>query len=158
MQHPLIRAVRFTGSLAGGGRSSRLCAARPDPIPFFRELGWINPMFVLPHALANRADTIGQGWAASLTLGVGQFCTNPGLAILVDCPGAEAFMLATTQALSDVDHQIMLTEGIVASYSAGCKTVAGSQRADNPSFCAERGARRRAFLGCCVRAQLDGYC
>ena len=69
VQHPLIRAVGFTGSLAGGRALFDLCAQREEPIPFFGELGSVNPMFILPHASANRAEAMGAGWAASLTLG-----------------------------------------------------------------------------------------
>ncbi|MCX8509484.1 MAG: aldehyde dehydrogenase family protein, partial [Rhodobacteraceae bacterium] len=82
VQHPLIRAVGFTGSLAGGRALFDLCARRPTPIPFFGELGSVNPMFLLPHALAARGAATAQGWAAALTLGAGPFGTNPGLAIL----------------------------------------------------------------------------
>ena len=78
VQHPLIRAVGFTGSLAGGRALFDLCAARPEPIPFFGELGSVNPMFLLPAATAARGAAIAQGWAGSLTMGAGQFCTNPG--------------------------------------------------------------------------------
>ncbi|MFN4099146.1 MAG: aldehyde dehydrogenase family protein, partial [Pararhodobacter sp.] len=81
--HPLIRAVGFTGSLAGGRALYDLCAARPEPIPFFGELGSVNPMFLLPVALAARGGDIARGWAASLTMGAGQFCTNPGVAVLI---------------------------------------------------------------------------
>merc|ERR1711969_5276 len=73
---PRIKAVGFTGSLGGGGALYDLCARRPEPIPFFGELGSVNPMFVLPKAVASRAADLGAGWAASLAMGVGQFCTN----------------------------------------------------------------------------------
>ncbi|MCW4628896.1 aldehyde dehydrogenase family protein [Marinomonas rhodophyticola] len=76
VQHPLIKAVGFTGSLAGGRALFDLCAARPEPIPFFGELGSVNPMFVMPEAVKNRAEALGKGWAGSLTMGAGQFCTN----------------------------------------------------------------------------------
>ena len=82
VQHPLIRAVGFTGSLAGGRALFDLCAARPDPIPFFGELGSVNPMFLLPAAVAARGAAIGTGWAGSLSMGAGQFCTNPGIAVV----------------------------------------------------------------------------
>ena len=96
--HPLIKAVGFTGSLAGGRALFDLCAARPEPIPFFGELGSVNPMFLLPQALAARADTLGQGWAGSLTMGAGQFCTNPGIAVVIDGADADRFTAATVTA------------------------------------------------------------
>ena len=117
--HPLIRAVGFTGSYAGGKALFDLCAARPEPIPFFGELGSINPMFVLPHAAAARVERIAQGWAASLTLGAGQFCSNPGVVVLVNGPEAETFTAAAAQALRDVPAQTMLTRGIAAAFRNG---------------------------------------
>ncbi|HEX9857466.1 MAG TPA: aldehyde dehydrogenase family protein, partial [Paracoccaceae bacterium] len=126
VQHPLIRAVGFTGSLAGGRALFDLCAARPEPIPFFGELGSVNPMFLLPHAVAARGAAIAAGWAASLTMGAGQFCTNPGIAVLVDGPEADAFVQAATAALAPVPAQTMLTDGIAAAYRQGRDRVAGT--------------------------------
>src|SRR5690606_33755926 len=89
--HPLIRAVGFTGSLGGGRALFDLAAAREEPIPFFGELGSVNPVFVLPEAAKKRAADIAKGWAASLTLGVGQFCTNPGIVVIADGAPADTF-------------------------------------------------------------------
>ncbi|MCT8162077.1 aldehyde dehydrogenase (NADP(+)) [Pseudoruegeria sp. SHC-113] len=120
VQHPRIKAVGFTGSLTGGRALFDLCAARPEPIPFFGELGSVNPMVVLPGALHARGAEIATGWAASLTLGAGQFCTNPGLALLPAGAGAEAeaeaFAATTRTALAQTGAQVMLTEGIAAAY------------------------------------------
>src|SRR5690606_29995071 len=87
--HPLIKAVGFTGSLGGGRALFDLCAQRPEPIPFFGELGSVNPMFMLPEALKTRAEPLGEGWAGSLTMGAGQFGTNPGIAIVINGPDAD---------------------------------------------------------------------
>lgn len=119
VQNPFIQAVAFTGSLAGGRALHDLCAARPQPIPFFGELGSVNPMFLLPAALANRGTALAKGWAASLTLGAGQFCTNPGIAIVLDGPDADTFVAATRDELARVAPQTMLTEGIAAAYDRG---------------------------------------
>ncbi|MGI6246971.1 MAG: aldehyde dehydrogenase (NADP(+)) [Pseudochelatococcus sp.] len=119
VRHPLIKAVGFTGSLAGGRALFDLCAQRPEPIPFFGELGSVNPMFLLPQALRNRAEALGQGWAASLSLGAGQFCTNPGIAVVIAGEGADRFVSATKEALSAVGPQVMLTDGIAEAYHAG---------------------------------------
>jgi alpha-ketoglutaric semialdehyde dehydrogenase len=124
VRHPLIRAVGFTGSLAGGRALFDLCAARPDPIPFFGELGSVNPMFLLPAAAAARAETIGAGWAASLTMGAGQFCTNPGIAVVMRGPQGEAFAEAARSALSRMQPQTMLTDGIAAAYRTGRDRIA----------------------------------
>jgi 2,5-dioxopentanoate dehydrogenase len=124
VQHPHIKAVGFTGSLAGGRALFNLCAARPEPIPFFGELGSVNPMFLLPAALAARGDTIAKGWAGSLTLGAGQFCTNPGIAVVIDGPEADAFVTAAKSAVGAVGPQTMLTDGIAEAYRAGRDRVA----------------------------------
>lgn len=117
--HPLIRAVGFTGSLAGGRALYDLCAARPEPIPFYGELGSVNPMFLLPAALAARGDSIASGWAQSLTMGAGQFCTNPGIAFVVGGSDADAFSAAAKDKLSEIDAQTMLTDGIASAYRQG---------------------------------------
>ncbi|MXN44987.1 aldehyde dehydrogenase family protein [Shinella kummerowiae] len=119
VQHPLIKAVGFTGSLAGGRALFNLCAARPEPIPFFGELGSVNPMFLLPEALKARAESLGQGWAGSLTMGAGQFCTNPGIAIVADGADADRFTTAAVEALGKVGPQTMLTDGIAKAYQDG---------------------------------------
>jgi NADP-dependent aldehyde dehydrogenase len=124
VQHPLIKAVGFTGSLGGGRALFDLCAARPDPIPFFGELGSVNPMFLLPAAIAARGAEIAKGWAASLTMGAGQFCTNPGIAVIMQ-DQAGAFADAARQALAPVGAQVMLTDGIAAAYKKGCDRIAG---------------------------------
>ena len=120
---PRIKAVGFTGSLGGGRALYNLCAARPEPIPFFGELGSVNPMFVLPRAAAARGADIGAGWAASLTMGVGQFCTNPGIAIVVDGPEADAFVQAARDGLEAVAAQTMLTDGMAEAYRSGARRV-----------------------------------
>lgn len=117
--HPLIQAVGFTGSLAGGRALFDLCAQRSVPIPFYGELGSVNPVFVLPEALRQRGSEIAAQWAGSLTLGAGQFCTNPGIAILPDAPETAGFVDAATRALSETGAQVTLTETIAEAYRAG---------------------------------------
>jgi NADP-dependent aldehyde dehydrogenase len=86
LRHPAITAAGFTGSTAGGLALARVCAEREVPIPFFGELGSVNPVVILPGAGQARADQIASGFAASLTLGTGQFCTNPGLLFVPEDP------------------------------------------------------------------------
>jgi len=117
--HPLVRAVGFTGSLGGGRALFDLCAGREDPIPFFGELGSVNPMFILPQALSARGAAIGEGWAGSLTMGAGQFCTNPGIAVVEKGAAGDAFVAAAKGALEGVTPQCMLTDGIAAAYKDG---------------------------------------
>lgn len=127
VQHPLICAVGFTGSLAGGRALSDMCAQRACPIPFFGELGSVNPMFLLPSVVASRGDQIGAAWAGSLSMGAGQFCTKPGVAILIDNPDADAFVISTSQTLEKIGPQTMLTNGIANAYRAGRDRVGGVQ-------------------------------
>ncbi|TNF22842.1 MAG: aldehyde dehydrogenase (NADP(+)) [Rhodobacteraceae bacterium] len=117
--HPLIRAVGFTGSLGGGRALFDLCAGRDEPIPFYGELGSVNPMFILPEALSARGAAIGEGWAGSLTMGAGQFCTNPGIAVVEKGADGDAFVAAAKTALQGVTAQCMLTDGIAAAYKDG---------------------------------------
>ena len=124
VQHPLIKAVGFTGSLAGGRALFDLCARRPEPIPFFGELGSVNPMFLLPHAVANRGEALAKGWAGSLTMGAGQFCTNPGIAVVIASPEASAFVTEAKAALEPMAAQTMLTDGIAKAYRDGRDRVA----------------------------------
>ncbi|MAQ35966.1 MAG: aldehyde dehydrogenase (NADP(+)) [Thioclava sp.] len=119
VQHPLIKAVGFTGSLGGGRALFDLCAQRPEPIPFFGELGSVNPMFLLPEAAKARGAEIGAGWAGSLTMGAGQFCTNPGIAVVEGGPAGDAFVAAAKEALSASGPQVMLTDGIAQAYRDG---------------------------------------
>jgi alpha-ketoglutaric semialdehyde dehydrogenase len=145
--HPLIRAVGFTGSLHGGRALFDLCAARPDPIPFFGELGSVNPMFLLPAATAARGAEIAKGWAGSLTMGAGQFCTNPGIAVVIDGPEADAFAAAAKAALEPIGAQTMLTDGIAQAYRAGADRIAGASgvRAVLTSMCDLRNATPYLF-------------
>lgn len=125
VQHPHIKAVGFTGSLAGGRALFDLCAARPEPIPFFGELGSVNPMFLLPEAVKARGAEIGAGWAGSLTMGAGQFCTNPGIAVVREDQAA-IIIEAMTAALAQVGAQVMLTDGIASAYRSGRERIAGA--------------------------------
>lgn len=126
VQHPDIKAVGFTGSLGGGRALFDLCAARPEPIPFFGELGSVNPMFLLPAALGARGEELGKGWAGSLTMGAGQFCTNPGIAVVIDGADADVFVETAKAALSQVGPQTMLTDGIAGAYRKGRDRMAAS--------------------------------
>ena len=143
VQHPLINAVGFTGSLGGGRALFDLCANRPQPIPFFGELGSVNPMFVMPYANASRSEQIAAGWAGSLTMGAGQFCTNPGIAVVLDGPGADAFTAAITDGLKEISAQTMLTDGIAAAYRAGVDRTA-SQSDVTELVAIEAGTREAA--------------
>tara|TARA_Y100000385_G_scaffold274731_1_gene318220 strand:- start:304 stop:1806 length:1503 start_codon:yes stop_codon:yes gene_type:complete len=125
VQHSLIKAVGFTGSLGGGRALFDLCALRPEPIPFFGELGSINPMFILPAAAKARGADIGTGWAGSLTMGSGQFCTNPGIVVILK-DQADAFATTAAKALEQTAAQTMLTDGIASAFRKGQSRIAAS--------------------------------
>ena len=143
VQHPAIKAVGFTGSLAGGRALFDLCAARSEPIPFFGELGSVNPMFVLPQAMAARAEAIATGWAGSLTMGAGQFCTNPGIAVVLEGPQADRFTGVMAGALEKVAPQVMLTRGIAQAYHDGVARMTGSNSVETV-FCGTSEGRSAA--------------
>lgn len=127
VQHPSIKAVGFTGSLGGGRALFNLCASRPEPIPFFGELGSINPMFLLPNAIRERGDEIAKAWVASLTMGAGQFCTNPGVVFLVAGAHASQFIEVTKAELEQIDVQTMLTDGIAEAFRDGAGEISEVQ-------------------------------
>lgn len=127
VKHPLITAVGFTGSLVGGRALFDLCASRVSPIPFYGELGSVNPMFLLPGALAARGGEIGKGWAASLTIGAGQFCTNPGIVIAIANEETEKFVRGAKEALEGTVPQAMLTDGIAHAYREGQQRMSGTK-------------------------------
>jgi NADP-dependent aldehyde dehydrogenase len=125
---PRIKAVGFTGSRAGGTALMRTAAARPEPIPVYAEMSSINPVFLLPKALASRAAAIGKAFVGSLTLGAGQFCTNPGLVLAEDGPDLDTFLGWATEALGGSPAQTMLTPGILKAYQTGVAHLAGNNR------------------------------
>jgi alpha-ketoglutaric semialdehyde dehydrogenase len=124
-----IAAVAFTGSLRAGRALFDLAAGRPSPIPVYAEMGSVNPVFVLPCALESKGKTIAERFAESLTLGIGQFCTNPGLLIGIRGPHFEKLLHDVASALSAVAPGAMLTGGIFKKYADGV-----ADRACNPAL------------------------
>lgn len=119
IQHPLIAAGAFTGSTRGGAALRDAARARPRPIPFYGELGSINPVVATPEALQQGGDALVQTLAGSITLGCGQFCTNPGLLVLQRSPESQAFVAALTHALKAIQPHAMLTKGMREALDAG---------------------------------------
>ncbi|MCS4293212.1 NADP-dependent aldehyde dehydrogenase [Comamonas sp. BIGb0152] len=117
--HPEIKAVGFTGSRQGGLALLRLANSRAEPIPVYAEMSSINPVFLLPNALAARPEALAQGFADSLAMGAGQFCTNPGLVLAIDSPALDTFISAAAVAIRAKGAQTMLTAGIHQAYEAG---------------------------------------
>lgn len=121
VDHPDITAVAFTGSLAGGRALHDRAAARPAPIPFFGELGSVNPVVVTAEADAERGADLAAGLAGSFQLGAGQFCTKPGLVFVPDGSALEAAL----PALVGADAPRMLTPSIAEGFEAGQQRVEG---------------------------------
>ncbi|MCI4665991.1 MAG: aldehyde dehydrogenase (NADP(+)) [Neomegalonema sp.] len=128
VQHPLIKAVGFTGSLRGGRALFNLCAARPEPIPFYGELGSVNPMFLLPNALQARGEAIAKGWIGSLTLGVGQFCTNPGVVVGMAGDALSGFVETAAAEVANAASAAMLTPGIAGAYRSALEARSDDDR------------------------------
>ena len=117
VKHPKTKTVTFTGSYRGGMALAKLAQEREHPIPVFAEMGSINPTILLPEALENRYKEIAEQYAASITLGAGQFCTNPGLLIAVKSPVTDKFKGALGEAIEKIASSTMLTPGISKNYS-----------------------------------------
>ncbi|MEM9325694.1 MAG: aldehyde dehydrogenase (NADP(+)) [Bacteroidota bacterium] len=125
--HPKIRAVAFTGSQAGGLALFRQANARKTPIPVFAEMGSTNPVFILPEALKNHSEKLVQGLAGSVNLGVGQFCTNPGLIFTTSHSQTEPFINDLSSAMQSQASGTMLTSGIAAGYRQGTSALAATE-------------------------------
>ena len=123
IQHPATKAVGFTGSHAGGRALFDAAAKRPEPIPVFAEMGSTNPVFILPGALKQNGKAIAEGLAQSVTLGVGQFCTNPGLAFGRQGDEWTAFVQRMGELAGAVAPGVMLHQGISASFHKGTEKL-----------------------------------
>lgn len=119
VKDPRITAVGFTGSRAGGLALAGMAAQRAVPIPVYAELSAVNPVILFPNALASRGDALAKAYVGSLSMGCGQFCTNPGIVLAVEGPDLDTFLSAATEALKPVAEQTMLTPGIGAAYAKG---------------------------------------
>ncbi len=120
---PRIKSVGFTGSRAGGLALDAVARARPEPIPVHAEMSSVNPVILLPAALSARAETLASGFVQSLTMGAGQFCTNPGLIFALNSPDLDRFTSAVASALSQAPAAAMLTSGIRDAYRSGVSAL-----------------------------------
>ncbi|HEX7000434.1 MAG TPA: aldehyde dehydrogenase (NADP(+)) [Trueperaceae bacterium] len=130
VRHPGIKAVGFTGSRAGGEALTRLAASRPEPIPVYAEMGSVNPVFVMPGAAAARAKDLAEGLHASFTLGVGQFCTNPGVVFVPNEDSANELVDRLTRLTKGTRSSAMLNAKVCQSYVRGQENLerAGAKR------------------------------
>jgi len=118
MKHPLVRAGGFTGSRSAGRTLMDVAASRPEPIPFYAEMSSTNPVFILPGALRERAETIAAGLHTSFTLGAGQFCTKPGMVFLPAGPESTSFTDKLRHLVTDSTPFHLLTKAIHSSYGS----------------------------------------
>lgn len=116
VKHPKTKAVTFTGSFKGGMALTKLAAEREEPVPVFAEMGSINPVLLLPEALESRAEKIAEQYAASITMGAGQFCTNPGLLLGIASAGLNRFKDTLAEKIGEITSSTMLTPGICKNY------------------------------------------
>lgn len=126
IRHPLIAAGAFTGSTRGGMALQAEANARAVPIPFYGELGAVNPVVALPSALQNKGAELAALLAGSITLGCGQFCTNPGVIVVIDSPQTDAFIDSLTAALEPLEPHPMLTSGMRRAFDAGVAQLLAS--------------------------------
>jgi NADP-dependent aldehyde dehydrogenase len=141
--NPHIRAAAFTGSRAGGLALAKIAAARAEPIQVYAEMSSVNPVLLLPAALTASAERLGREYVASLTQGVGQFCTNPGLILAEDSAALDRFIAAAGAAMAPIVPGVMLTPGIHRAYQQGVDALA--HRVGVTSLA--RGAESTAMLG-----------
>lgn len=123
--HPLVKGVAFTGSQGGGRALFDLAATRPEPIPVFAEMGSVNPVFLLPGALNDGGADLAAQYADSVALGVGQFCTNPGILFALNGPDLQLFTAAVKARQVQLGDGVMLHEGIAQNYRSAFARVAG---------------------------------
>lgn len=116
VNHPLIKAIGFTGSFKGGKALFDAAAKREEPIPVYAEMGSINPLFILPGALKERSQKIAEGFVSSVTLGVGQFCTNPGVVFSLQSEEAKDFAEKASELIAKAETGAMLNEHIGKGY------------------------------------------
>jgi alpha-ketoglutaric semialdehyde dehydrogenase len=138
-----IQAVGFTGSRAGGLALVKIAQERKQPIPVYAEMSSINPVILLPGALAERGEAIGTAFAGALTLGSGQFCTNPGLVLALSGSETDAFVRGASTALGTIPAAPMLTQGIHKAYETAVADIAGKSNVETLA----RGAEAQGFAG-----------
>ena len=119
VRQPLARAVAFTGSLRGGRALMDVAAARPEPIPFYGEMGSVNPVFVLPGALRERAAKTAEAYLQSVNMSVSQFCTNTAVVLGLKSPELETFIQGVAEGVAKIAPATMLHRGICDAYDSG---------------------------------------
>jgi alpha-ketoglutaric semialdehyde dehydrogenase len=147
VKHPLVKAVGFTGSRHGGRALMDIAAARPEPIPVYAEMSSINPVFILGGALEQKAEEIAAGLYGSVTLGVGQFCTNPGLVFIEAGEGAGKFLAKLQSLMASAPAGAMLTSGICSAYRSGVEKLSNASGVKRLAFADAASGQGEALAG-----------
>lgn len=127
VQHPMVKAVGFTGSIKGGRALYDLAAKREEPIPVFAEMGSVNPVVFLPDALKVRGNELARTYAGSVTLGTGQFCTNPGLLLGIKDDNLDQFVVSLSEEIVKIEPGCMLHPNIIGAYEANKEKALSQQ-------------------------------
>lgn len=154
VKHPAIKSVGFTGSFKGGTAIARLAAERPEPIPVHAEMGSINPMFLLPEVLAEKGESLAQGYIGSVNMGCGQFCTSPGVVFAARSPELDTFIRQASEAVEASGPGVMLHSGILAAYEEGAERIAAVDGVEQVAEGSANEGRARTRL---YRVSLETY-
>jgi 2,5-dioxopentanoate dehydrogenase len=127
VNHPLIKAIAFTGSYKGGKALYDAAARRPEPIPVYAEMGSVNPVFILSESMAHKYEEIARGFVGSVTLGTGQFCTNPGVIIHEQSDVANKFKHVVKENIEKLNASTMLSDEIQKAYIKGLSELEAVQ-------------------------------
>lgn len=144
VKNHLIKAIGFTGSFRGGKAIFDAASKRKEPIPVYAEMGSTNPVFILPGALKDKKEEIAKGLTTSVTLGVGQFCTNPGLVFIENSDDATSFSKAASESFEETISGTMLTSEIQKAYKSGAEKLASQNGIE---VLAEGQAKGEGFQG-----------
>lgn len=127
VKNPCVQAIGFTGSFRGGKALFDVASQRPQPIPVYAEMGSTNPLFILPGALKDQKENIAGGLVASVILGSGQFCTNPGLVFFENSGDGKSFKEVAVKMFKEASSGVMLTEAIHKAYQKGAEELASKE-------------------------------
>ncbi|MBM1106878.1 aldehyde dehydrogenase (NADP(+)) [Aurantibacter crassamenti] len=130
VMHPKVKGVGFTGSIKGGTALYRLANQRDEPIPVFAEMGSINPVIALPSALTEKGDDWAKNYAGSITLGAGQFCTNPGLILGIKSSSLDNFIKVLGTSIEELEPFCMLHPNIYNGFENGKKELSSQGGVD----------------------------
>jgi len=153
VSHPVIKAVGFTGSRNAGMHLFNAAAARPQPIPVYAEMSAINPVLLMPGALAVQNEKIAKDLASSVVLGAGQFCTNPGLVLAINSADTQSFLLEFAKHIAEVKPTVMLNKNICQAYKEGISVLQDSLASQLAASTLEPGEHQTSAAAFTISAQ-----